>query len=50
MGSGHAEEYSLQWLGPFGFNNTYTLTMRRDQAAELGILTISDLGDVLRAE
>lgn len=31
-------------------DNTYTLTMRRDQAAELGIATISDLGEYLRAE
>jgi osmoprotectant transport system permease protein len=28
---------------PLGFNNTYALVMRRDQAAKLGIRTISDL-------
>ncbi|MBN1673241.1 MAG: hypothetical protein JXR37_19505 [Kiritimatiellae bacterium] len=36
-------QYGLVWLKPFGFNNTYTLTMRRAHAAELGIRTISDL-------
>lgn len=43
-------EYGLVWLSPFGFNNTYTLTMRRRQAHELGIATISDLAGHLRAE
>ena len=36
-------KYGLVWLKPFGFNNTYTLTMRREHAKELGIETISDL-------
>ncbi len=36
-------EYDSVWLAPFGFNNTYTLTMRQDQAQRLGIETISDL-------
>lgn len=31
------------WLKPFGFNNTYTLSMREDKAKELGIETYSDL-------
>lgn len=39
------KRYDLMWLEPFGFNNTYTLTMRRDHAEELGIETISDLAD-----
>ncbi len=37
------EEYDLIWLEPLGFNNAYTLTMRQEQAGELGIETISDL-------
>ena len=37
------QQYELVWLEPLGFNNTYTLTMRRDQAQELGVQTISDL-------
>ena len=42
------EQYSLVWLEPLGFNNTYTLTMRKKQARELGIRTISDLAKHLR--
>jgi glycine betaine/choline ABC-type transport system substrate-binding protein len=37
------EQYNLIWLKPLGFNNTYTLTMRREQAEQLGIQKISDL-------
>ena len=37
------EEFGLAWLPHFGFNNTYTLTMRRRQAASLGVKRISDL-------
>lgn len=42
--------YGLSWLEPFGFNNAYTLTMRRDHAKRLGIETISDLARVINAE
>ncbi|MFQ5901427.1 MAG: glycine betaine ABC transporter substrate-binding protein [Thermodesulfobacteriota bacterium] len=35
--------FNLIWLKPFGFNNTYTLTMRKTDANSLGIKTISDL-------
>jgi glycine betaine/choline ABC-type transport system substrate-binding protein len=37
------QEYNLIWLKPLGFNNTYTLTMRRDQAQKLGVQKISQL-------
>ena len=40
-------QYDLVWLDPFGINNTYTLTMRKDQATALGIVTISDLARVI---
>lgn len=43
------EKYGLTWLEPFGFNNTYTLTMRKPQAQKLGIETISDLAGHLKA-
>lgn len=33
----------LELLQPFGFNNTYALTMRAEQADSLGLTTISDL-------
>jgi osmoprotectant transport system permease protein len=39
--------YGLVWLEPFGFNNTYTLTMRRDHAKKLGVETISDLARII---
>jgi len=41
--SAYEEQFGITWLEPLGFNNTYTLTMRRAQAAELGVKTISDL-------
>ncbi|MFW5698467.1 MAG: glycine betaine ABC transporter substrate-binding protein [Planctomycetota bacterium] len=37
------ERYGLAWFDPFGFNNSYTLTMRKEHAEKLGIATISDL-------
>ncbi|MFP3928168.1 MAG: glycine betaine ABC transporter substrate-binding protein, partial [Desulfobacteraceae bacterium] len=40
-------ENGLVWLEPLEFNNTYTLLMRKDQAEELGISSISDLADYM---
>jgi osmoprotectant transport system permease protein len=40
--------YGLQWLEPIGFNNAYALMMRRSQAGQLGIHTISDLAGYLK--
>lgn len=37
------KEYQLQWLKPIGFNNAYALMMRRTQAKQLHIRTISQL-------
>lgn len=37
------DRYKIKWLKPIGFNNAYALMMRRKQAAELHIRTISDL-------
>ncbi len=42
------DTWNLRWLEPFGFNNTYTLTMRRDQAKQLGISTFSDLAHTVK--
>jgi osmoprotectant transport system permease protein len=36
-------DYGLNWLDPIGFNNAYALMMRRGEASQLGIQTISDL-------
>lgn len=40
---GYKEQFSLAWLKPWGFNNTYALVMRKDQADQLGANKISDL-------
>lgn len=37
------EKYQLKWLKPIGFNNTYALMMRREQAQSLQIKSITDL-------
>ncbi|QJB30319.1 ABC transporter permease/substrate-binding protein [Chitinophaga oryzae] len=41
--NGFATQYQLRWLQPIGFNNTYALMMRREQATRLHISSISDL-------
>lgn len=38
-----ARLYEVQWLEPLGFNNTYALMMRAEQAKRLGIKQIEDL-------
>ena len=37
------DRYDLEWLSPFGLNNSYAIAMREERAAALGIETISDL-------
>jgi osmoprotectant transport system permease protein len=37
------ERFDLQWLKPFGFNNTYAITVRSTDAVRNGWNTISDL-------
>ena len=44
------KRFGLTWLDPFGFENTYALMMRREQANRLGIETISDLVAYLQQE
>jgi osmoprotectant transport system permease protein len=44
------KEYDLTWLTPIGFNNAYALMMRRSEAQQLGIRTISDLVNYLKKE
>ncbi|MFH7015716.1 ABC transporter permease/substrate-binding protein [Flavobacterium sp. FlaQc-47] len=39
------KQYQLQWLKPIGFNNAYALMMRRSQAKQLQIKTISQLSE-----
>jgi osmoprotectant transport system permease protein len=44
------EKYNIKWLKPIGFNNTYALMMRRKQAKDLNIKTISDLKRYLESK
>jgi glycine betaine/choline ABC-type transport system substrate-binding protein len=39
----YIENWETYWLDPIGINNTYALAMRRADAEELGVTTISDL-------
>lgn len=41
------KKYNLEWLKPIGFNNTYALMMREQEARRLNITTISDLQNYL---
>lgn len=41
------KQYEIEWLQPLGFNNAYALMMRRKQAEELNIQTISNLKQYL---
>ena len=43
-------QYDLEWLNPIGFNNAYALMMRRTEARQLGIHTISELADYLKKD
>jgi len=42
------KDYRLTWLEPIGFNNAYALMMRRSQAQQLGIRTITELTNYLK--
>jgi len=44
------EKFNIRWLPPLGFENTYALIMRKEQANRLGIETISDLADYLKTK
>ncbi len=39
----YRERFDLEWLEPLGFNNSYTIAVRRDDAQRHGWTTISDL-------
>lgn len=42
----YPEEFGVEWLEPWGFNNTYAIAMRRSHAEELGVTKISDLAPI----
>ena len=41
------KKYNIKWLQPIGFNNAYALMMRKKQADDLGVKTISNLKQYL---
>jgi osmoprotectant transport system permease protein len=41
------KKYKIEWLKPLGFNNSYALMMRKKQAGELHITSISELKNYL---
>ncbi|MCB2358977.1 glycine betaine ABC transporter substrate-binding protein [Clostridium estertheticum] len=42
----YLNNYGIIWLKPFGFNDTYTLSVRQDTAKKYNLETISDLAKV----
>ena len=42
----YQENYKMDWIGQYGFNNTYCVTVRGDVAREYGLVTTSDLAKV----
>ncbi len=43
MNNEYNENYDMQWIGKYGFNNTYGLAVRSEVAKEYGLETYSDL-------
>jgi len=43
-------KYNIKWLKPIGFNNAYALMMRKKQATQLNVKTISDLKRYLESK
>ncbi len=43
VSAGYRERFNLKWLKPFGFNNTYSITIREADARQEGWSNISDL-------
>ena len=39
----YRQRFSAEWLHPFGFNNTYAITVRKSDATSRNLRTISDL-------
>ena len=42
------KKYQVVWLDELGFNNTFAIMMRKEQARKLNINSISDLSDYLK--
>ncbi|HWV34331.1 MAG TPA: glycine betaine ABC transporter substrate-binding protein [Thermomicrobiales bacterium] len=39
----YPEQFGIEWLEPWGFNNTYVMAVRGDTAQEFGLESLSDL-------
>lgn len=46
VAAGYRKQFDLEWLPPIGFNNTYAIAVRADDAQAHGWKTISDLAAV----
>jgi glycine betaine/choline ABC-type transport system substrate-binding protein len=46
VNSTYQDQYNLTWLAPFGFNNTYVLTVRDDFAKKNNLEAIKDIQDI----
>jgi len=44
----YEEKFKLTWLKPWGFNNTYCIVMRREDAERLKVKKVSDLKPLAR--
>ena len=42
----YQKNFAADWLRPFGFNNTYTITVRKSDASSRNLTTISDLSAI----
>jgi osmoprotectant transport system substrate-binding protein len=42
----YKERFGAEWLPPFGFNNTYAIVVREDDAQKKNLRTLSDLAGV----
>jgi osmoprotectant transport system permease protein len=42
----YAKRFNLEWTEPLGFNNTFAILVRRDDAKKLGLKTVSDAARV----
>lgn len=46
VGSEYTSQWQLVWLEPFGFNNTFAITVRQADAERFGLKKISDLAAI----
>ena len=39
----YKDQFKMEWVGLYGFNNTYTLAVKKEFAEENNVVTFSDL-------